>query len=63
MDEDHDHSKFLCCDCIHKDLIKRARERVIKDVEDTFAEFGEQSVDVVAGILGESFHGKREVEY
>lgn len=39
------------------------RKEIIKDVEDTIAEFGDQGMECVAGILEESFHGQREVLY
>ena len=47
--------------------LTKAKEKgakgVVKQVEDTIAEFGEQGMECVASILEESFHGKREVEY
>ena len=39
------------------------RESIIKIVEDTIAEFGDQGIECVAGILEESFNGQKEVEY
>ncbi len=42
---------------------KEARKKLIDDVESTIAEFGDQGIGCVAGILQESFHGQREIEY
>lgn len=42
---------------------KEVRERVINEVQDVIGEFGDQSIEVVSGILDERFHGKRETEY
>lgn len=42
-----------------KDGWKKAGDKV----EDVFAEFGEQGIEVVARILDETFNGKKEVEY
>lgn len=43
--------------------VREGREDIIKRVEDTIAEFGDQGIECVAGILDEWFHGQREVEY
>lgn len=48
---------------IAEEARKEEREQIIKKVEDTIAEFGDQGMECVAGILQESFHGQREVEY
>ena len=47
----------------HKQGYLEGREKTIKQVEDTIAEFGDQGMGAVSGILQESFHGKQEVEY
>lgn len=38
-------------------------DSIIRSVESTIAEFGDQGIELVASILQESFHGKREIEY
>lgn len=50
-------------DAYWKERVKEARSGVIKTVEDTIAEFGDQGMECVAGILQESFHGQKNVEY
>lgn len=46
-----------------KTAYSMGKQRIINDVESIIAEFGDQGLEVVAGILQESFHGKREVHY
>lgn len=41
----------------------KGREEVIERVESVIAEFGDQGIECVAGILDESFHGQKEVQY
>jgi len=46
-----------------EEVVREERDRIISQVESTIAEFEEQGIGVVAAILEESFHGKKEVEY
>ena len=46
-----------------EEVVREERDRIISKVESTIAEFEEQGIGVVAAILEESFHGKKEVEY
>ena len=46
----------MLVDFVKKEKTKSSDE-VIKIVEDTISEFGDQGIEVVAGILEESFHG------
>ena len=50
-------------DTYWKERVSEARTGIIKTVEDTIAEFGDQGMGCVEGILQESFHGQKEVEY
>lgn len=43
--------------------VEEARVKLIKEVEDIIAEFGDQGIDLVAFILEQKFHGKKEEIY
>lgn len=63
---DNNPNREVCILFIHRMMAtaaKEAREKIVHDVESTIAEFGDQGMPLVASILEESFHGKREVQY